>query len=649
MESSVDEALDPAENAEIAFVKQQFEEYMDSTLGCRAVAEKCRAYRDGDQLTEDERRTLKKRNQPAVIDNKIQDKCDTLLGLEKQFRTDPKAFPRTQKEEGAADAATDALRFIADQSDFNRSVRKPAADNLMVEGLCAGQVVVDPVKRNGMVKVSMEHIRWDRTFYDIHSLREDFADARYAGFFTWMDIEQAKEQFDPKKNKNASKTALEALEAAQDRGESKGDSSLDDKPRFIMTSRGRKRVQVFEHYFIENGVWMLGKWCAGGWLEDKRKSPWLNEHKEPVCGIEIQALYRKGDDASPYGAVQRYLDPQDMHNKRHSKMMHLLNTRRIVAPKGAFPDGVQAARDQVHRPDGVLEHIPGMGAEVRVEDNLREADSQFSLLQYTDQLLSQVGPNAALAGQSGDISGRAKQLDQNAGSLPISPLFEALDAWELRMFRQAWMRVRQFWNEEIWIRVTDDEDNLKYVGLNQRMLVGDAEAEKLKDAPIPPEQKMALIQQMAQNPEMQQPLLVDGKPKIKNNVAEMDVDIIIDRTMDTVNVQQEQFTQLVDLAKARPEVKFKTLLELSQLRSDVKRRVMDDITGADDPMAAQMAAMQQRLAELEMGLKEAQLAREQAATAKDVAAAKESQVDAAVKVAEFITNQAQPKTAVTVN
>lgn len=132
----------------------------------------------------------------------------------------------------------------------------------------------------------------------------------------------------------------------------------------------------------------------------------------------------------------------------------------------------------------------------------------------------------------------------------------------------------------------------------------------------------------------------------------MDVDIIIDRDADTINVQQDEFAKLIDLAKTRPEVKFETLIELSQLRSETKRKVIDDISGANDPMAAQMAQMQKQLQDLQMRIEQANLGKIEAETAKIAAETKESAVDAAVKIAEFITNPVQPaapKTSVSVN
>lgn len=580
----------------LKLVKGQYDEFADATLSSRAEAEKCRRYRDGEQWTADERETLKKRKQPCITDNKIQDKCDTLLGIEKQQRTDPKAFPRNPDDEESAEAATDSLRFVADSSDYHRTVRKPASDNLMVEGLCIGQVIVEKVKAK-QPKVCMEHIRWDRGYYDIHSLREDFADKEYAGLFTWMDLTKAQREFG-KSNKRADKDALDNLEASFGGADaSRAGTSADDKPRYVMVSNGRKRVQVFETYFMHEGVWKFGKWCRGGWLEAATESSYKDENGEPSCCIELQALYRAGDDASPYGAVQRYIDLQDEHNKRRSKMLHLLNAKRLIVQRGAFED-INKARAELHKPDGVLESNFDIATSVRVEDNLAEADGQLQLLQQTDFALSQTGPNAALAGLSGDISGRAKQLDQNAGTLPISPLFDALDSWEMRMYRQVWNRVRQFWKSEMWVRVTDNEKNVKFAPLNKPTTQGEILAGKLKRQQLPDDQKAAIVQEIHNDPASQ-------TPAIQNNVAEMDVDIIIDRNQDTVNVQQEQFEVLAGIAEKRPEIPFDIIIEMSQLRSETKKRILERLQGMDNPQAQQMAALQQRLATLEAAQKEA--------------------------------------------
>lgn len=623
-------------------VVQQFEEFADSTIDTRRLQEKCRQYRDGDQWTADERRVLAKRKQPCITDNKIGDKCDTVLGIEKQMRTDPKAYPRnpSPEDEQSAEAATDGLRFVADQCTYKTSVRKPAADNLQVEGICAGQVIVE--KRRGQPpRVLMEHIRRDRVYYDIHSLKDDFSDKTYCGYFTWMDQTVAEEDWPEGKDALDSSTGSTS--------QSGPDASLDDKPRYTLTSGKRKRVQVFYHYFLKKGRWYEAVWCRGGWLEKPKPCEYKDEYGQPYCCMEIQALYRDSD-GNPYGKVKRDLDLQDEHNKRRSKMLHLLSAKRIKMRKGAVTDedgGIKKIRDEIHKADGVIE-INGSPEDLVIEDNLAEAEGQWRLLQQTDIALSQTGPNAAIMGTSGDISGIAKARDQQAGQLPISPLFDALDAWELRMYRQVWCRIRQYWTAPMWVRVTDDEQKIKWVGLNQPVLMGDMLARQAAQNPefqqLPPEAKRGIVEEIARRSESQSQYYDDktGNPMRTNDVAQMDIDIIIDRGQDVVTVQQEEFEILARIADKRPDVPFDVIVEMSQLRATTKKRVLERMKGGDDPAAQQQAQFQQMMQQLQalitkatLRKTEAEADKAEAGAEKDKAAAVESHIDASAKVATF--------------
>jgi hypothetical protein len=628
-------------------VVQQFEEFADSvsTTGAQALWQKCRNYRDGKQYTDEETAILKRRKQPIITDNKIQDKCDTLLGMEKQMRTDPKAYPRNPSDEDqqSAEAATDALRFIADQSDYKVKARKGAADNLMVEGICAGQVIVE--KRKGQdPRICMERVRQDRLYYDIRSLEDDFSDKTYCGYFTWLDEAVVIRDW-PESQDMVQASVMESGSVA-------GNESFDDKPRYLMSAGKRKRIQVFTHYHQKGGVWHESRWIRGGWLEKPRPCVYKDEFGEPQCCLELQALYRDAE-GNPYGMVPRYLDLQDEHNKRRSKMLHLLSAKRAKVRKGVV-DSINALRSEMHRPDGVIE-INGLPEDLAIEDNLKEAEGQWRLLQQTDMALSMTGPNAALSGTSGTISGIAKARDQQAGQLPVSPLFDALDSWELRMYRQAWCRVRQFWTAEMWVRVTDSEDKPKWVGINQPVTQGERLATAAKNDPqfqqLPPEEQQAMIQQIAQDPASQIQAIDDktGKPMRRNDVGVMDVDIIIDRGQDVVTIQQEEFAQLAEIAKMRPEIPFDVLVEMSQLRQTTKKRVAERLKGdGNDPLAAQRAMQQvQQQAQLlqqqaeEMQKQAAQLQQEEAANTKAKSDLQVASANLSVQEAELSRQSAE--------
>jgi hypothetical protein len=110
---------------------------------------------------------------------------------------------------------------------------------------------------------------------------------------------------------------------------------------------------------------------------------------------------------------------------------------------------------------------------------------------------------------------------------------------------------------------------------------------------------------------------------VKNRPAEMDMDIIIDAVPDTANVQQEQFAELVNLAKTYgpQEVPFDDLLEASNLP---RKRLLIEKREARKQEAAQgqgpAQQMQQAAFQIEMQGK-------QAKTALDAAKAEGQQID----------------------
>jgi hypothetical protein len=104
---------------------REFEESEDATREARTKAERDRDYYDEKQWTADEIATLDARGQPAITFNRIKRKVNSMTGLEKQTRKDPKAFPRNPDDEQAASAATDACAMCARRAAGTTSARRP--------------------------------------------------------------------------------------------------------------------------------------------------------------------------------------------------------------------------------------------------------------------------------------------------------------------------------------------------------------------------------------------------------------------------------------------------------------------------------------------------------------------------------------------
>jgi hypothetical protein len=191
-------------------------------------------------------------------------------------------------------------------------------------------------------------------------------------------------------------------------------------------------------------------------------------------------------------------------------------------------------------------------------------------------------------------SGRAIIAQQQGGMTEAADYLDAIRRLSMMVYRSVWGRVRQAWKEERWIRVTDNEKNVRFVGLNQPITVIQAEAKKLgvdkdnMDKADP--QAVQYLQTLAQMPIAQQ---VTG---VENNVAELDVDIIVDEGIDTPTAAAEQFDTLAKMMPGAPPelqpVLWKMLIGASALRDkDVLVEAMDQ---PPDPQQQQFQQMMQQ-------------------------------------------------------
>lgn len=478
-------------------------EYEDATVESRAISERCRDYNDSKQWTDKEAKALEARGQAAVVINRIKPKNDGLLGMEKTQRTTPKAFPRTPKHEGGADAATEGMRFVMDDNAFPHT-RSAVFDNIIVEGTGGVEVILKETGEG--FRAVINHIQWDRMFWDPHSRRKDFSDSRYLGQIKWMDYEDAVYEFPDGKD------VLDTLLGS-------GSDTFDDKPRWMQGEGKRRRVKVCEIYYRHEGEVYYSCFTRGGMLNAPKISAYKNEEGETEWPYEFQSAF-VDRDGGRYGADKQLLDVQDEINKRRSKALHLISVRQVRWERGAVED-INKARQELARPDGVIETTPGMEFEVLKTGDM--AAAQFNLLTEAKQEIDLVGYNAAASGKDTQaVSGVALRERALTGQTELAPLFDALKHFDHRVYRKVWNRIKQSWTSEKWIRVTDDPNTIRWVGLN---------------TPMKDENGMPMMGE-------------DGKQMIQNDVATLDVDIVIADAPDAVTTQIEDFQVLGEMVKS---------------------------------------------------------------------------------------------------
>ena len=547
----------------IETLKSYVEEATDN-YDARQLQRRDRDYYDSKQWTSEEVAELNKRKQPVVTENLIKPKIDNLMGMERQSRTDPKAFPRTPGDEDAAEAATDAIRFVLDNNDFDYT-RSDFSEDLFIEGE-SGAIVEE---KDGEIEIT--HIPWDRLIKDRHSRRRDGKDAKYLGLGAWMDYDDAIRTYGKEHADKFSKGS---------EGDSLADE-MDDRPQWswFEGEGNRKRCFVVDLYHLD-GKWMRSVFTGGGIIY-QGESRYKDETGEPRNPIETGAAFIDRDN-NVYGIARQLISIQDEINKRRSKLLHFLNSRQTVSEVGAFDD-VNEMKRELNKPDGHLTKNRGFEFDILPNGDL--AGGQFNLLSDSRDVMNSVGANDAISGKAeGSSSGRAIQARQQAGVLELGPVFDSIRSWQKRVYRQVWLCVQQFWTEERWIRVTDDEKNIKFVGLNQP--VTNRQVLEEEGTPIPPD--------MVPGSPTYDPRL-EMVAEIKNPVAELDVDIILEDAPDLVNLQSEQFDLLAQMYQANPNaIPFDMVIAASGLRN--KDQLIERLTGGGEqtPEQQQQAQVQQQ-------------------------------------------------------
>jgi len=577
---------DQTQAPDLAKLKRYFTEARDLTYIARTNSLTAIDYYDTDQYTASELTSLAQRGQPPIVINRIKPAINGIVGVTEKGRSDPRCWPRNPGNDDAADAATDTLRYIADFNRFKR-LKQDCFRDMLIAGTGAALIGVDADKQ-----VTITQVRWEEFFHDPRARRPDFKDARFLGIAKWMYQDDVAALYPDKAS---------AIEATVENGLGGGmapDASFMDRPENGIQAGGsawidkkQRRLMVVEMYYRE-GTW---KRCVftGMDILESGPSPYLDHKGRADCPIEAHSAYVKRDN-SRYGAVWDMIGPQDEINKRRSKALHLLTVSRIqVANPSAIDVDADEARKEAARPDGV---IP-FGWELVA--NTAQMQGQLELLQEAKAEIERMGPNPAVLGRENtDSSGRALLARQQSGLIELGNLYGALEDWELRVYRQCWGRVKQFWTAPQFIRVTDDEDAPKFVGLNmpkgQETPVTDPNGQPVMGPDGKP--------QTQEGPPLTYP---PGHPQAgkavlgyKNAVAEMDVDIEVDTQPDTGTIQQEAFTELMQLVGMSPvyqqQVPLSTLIQLSPIPH--KRSVLDTIKQASDQQQ-QAAAQQQAIAQ----------------------------------------------------
>ena len=597
------------------------DDWVGSTADSRADAARDEQYYYGKQWTPEEVRRLRKRKQPVTTRNLIRGKINSIRGEEIEKRVDPVARPRTPQHEDEARAITDALRFVEEDQGVDE-LGGDAMLDLLNTGICA--MLVESDSDDGY-RCTVQHVPWTQIAIDPHSRRRDGSDAKWIANIQWFELDDAIEIYED---------AEAALRTGCERNGGLGDEATEDRPKKWFDGK-RKRVKVCELYYRSGKDWYRSDFTQGVDLRECSPSPYLDPRTgRPWCPLLVVRCYVDDENMS-HGPARDMISPQDEVNKRYSKLLHQLNTKQVVYEDGAIPD-INNFMDNLAMPDGNAMVSAGALSENRIIINSGAdmTQGQVAMLQEAKASLETVGPASAnLPELPQAASGRAFLARQKSATRELGPVFEIFSKLRTLVYWHIWGCIRQFWTDELWLRVTDEDETpgYRWVGLNRKMTRGERLQELLEKGQQLPtalqnaagraaQQVLARVQQMHQamsqqaiafgqappggDDHMLSMVLADpvmAEQIVENEVGEAMVDITIHEAPESAVLEDEEFAKLADLAgmvvPQRPDMApllTRMLVRLSAFRD--KREILKEMDKPPNPQQAQQQQAQQQMA-----------------------------------------------------
>jgi hypothetical protein len=526
-------------------LRNQFIDYLTSKVDEIEDQKEARRYYHGAQYSPEQINILRRRRQPPLTWNRVNRKINGIMGVVERLRSDPKALPRHIRSEQGANIATQVIRYVLEANDF-KGIDPWCLMQACIDGIAGVQLVLTK-DDEGQMDIALTWVIGDEFFYDPKSYRADFSDARWKGISKWFDIEEAIELFPDKEDEL--------------RGLIEGDSDLttnaDREYKWIIAST--QRVRIIEHWYKHRG-----KWCWAFYVStvilDQGVSPFFDERGKSVDSFKMFSV-AVDHDGDRYGFVRNLKGPQDSLNQSKSKQLHVANSRRVVADKGAVDD-VEKARIEYARPDGWVETNPGRAIKPddKPQDIAAFGDMAANAANEIDQFAS-INMAVLSGAMLTNISGRAIELLRQPGMAELGPFILAYRQWKLAVYRSIWCAAQRHWTSPKWLRIIDDES-----------------------------QKPVFMQLNA--------LSLDnfGRPVIVNALGSLDVDIIMEEGPDVASLTQDVY----DMLKGYPPGTFPpaVLIELSPLPRVEKARIMKMMQ--PPPPNPQAIAAQQAAAKLQM-------------------------------------------------
>lgn len=480
-------------------------------------------YYHGRHWTSEEIEALQERGQAVTTYNHIKPAIDSVIGSERQNRPKVTMAARTLDDGTLAEAKSKLYDYICYNTRSDDEVDKMVLD-AFVTG--KGWIYVAPEfeKDKDNTDIYHSYIDYRDVFIDALSKRDDLSDCRHLHYAVYTDFDIIKSMF-PKIMDNS---ATENVFGFQ--------SSSDDEIWYH--SGDRKRPRLISSWFKdENGDISTAIWVKGQILYFNKKPYKMNRY--PF----VQFTVNRDLDNKPYGLVKTMVSAQDEVNKRHSKALHYLNAKQVLAEEDAFIDWSQAQKT-LAKPDGITKLNDGAlsNGKIQIIDNTALASTHIQMMQIArDNILYTAGLNPASVGQASQYeSAKKTNMSIAQAQNSIVPTLNKLRIARFELANITMKLVPEFYTDDRVIRIIEPNGQYSFMPVN---------AIKLLD---------------------------DGTLLKMNDLTADDVDVIIEDAPRGLNEREEQFAQLLQIQgqTSRP-IPMEILLRYSSIKD--KHQLANDL------------------------------------------------------------------------
>ena len=510
---------------------------------------------------------LRARKMPALTLNYCEKLKRNLVGIIESNPIEPQAIPLNPQSQDGCDIATKLVRQSLMSSSFDLT-RLALAEDFWVEGTATA--IVDICEeynyRTGQSKYrpKIRRVSPYDFFYDPSSREIDFSDSSFFGIRKWVTEGQIKSMY-PERYAEIG-TPLGNMDFA---------SILDDDTTgTYMVDRPNKKFVLIELYDNSEGTWTRTVYAQNG-VYDYAEDEYIDSNGRPYCPLVAVSNIVDVELNCRIGSIRRARNAQDVINQATIKCAAGNNSRQIQQTEAQPVEGVDIARREASKVDGVLPYgYQFVPTSDMISGNMELVQSNLSFMM--DSI-----PNASdqATVQQNNASGRSKLVDQQLGLLNYASQLKSFSNLEQRLYKILWNTIVEFYEEEEIINVSGDPEAPEFLQINK--VTG------YNEVPVINPETGQLVLNPLGVPVMQR------QPIIENKIMDLNVDFYFKEVPNTGTLRGEVFNSFVQLIQSGVTInspEFSVLLDLSPLED--KAQIREDIAkwmGPSTPFNEQQA------------------------------------------------------------